>query len=124
MDQAWGFGLDVHDGDTFTLDISSVRKDNAHTYDHVERVRLRSVSAPELRDPGGAAAREKLRREIGGRRIRVDIYGRAFFWRLLAEVDPNHTTGLPLLVFDQLARQEAERLRSGAGPRRTGQHTT
>ncbi len=93
MDQAWGFVLEVLDGDTFTLDISSVRKDNAYTYNDVERVRLRSGSAPELNDPGGHAAREKLRQEIGGRRVRIDIYGRDIYRRLLAEVDPNPTWG-------------------------------
>ncbi|MFM2162833.1 MAG: hypothetical protein RLZZ383_2345 [Pseudomonadota bacterium] len=93
MDQAWGFVLDVHDGDTFTLDISSVRKDNAYVYNDIERVRLRSVTAPELHEPGGPAARDKLRREIGGRRVRVDIYGRDTYRRLLADVDPNPTWG-------------------------------
>ena len=91
MDQAWGTVLDVYDGDTFHLDISSVRKGNTHPYKDVERVRLRSVHAPELHDPGGRAARDRLRRQIAGRRVRIDVYARDTYGRLLAEVDPNPT---------------------------------
>lgn len=93
MDQVWGYVLDVHDGDTFTIDISSARSGNAFEYADVERVRLRSVSAPELHDPGGRAARDRLRRQICGKRVRVDIHCRGPYKRLIAEVDANPTWG-------------------------------
>lgn len=91
MDQAWGFVLDVYDGDTFTLDISSVREGNAYDYGDIERVRLRSASASELNDPGGREARDRLRRQIAGRRVRIDIYSQDVYGRVLADVDPNPT---------------------------------
>lgn len=89
MDRAWGFVLNVYDGDTFEIDIDSVSRHNTHTYRDVERVRLRSVSAPELSESGGVAARERLRRRLLGRRVRVDIHARDAYGRPLVDVTTN-----------------------------------
>lgn len=89
MDRAWGFVLNVPDGDTFEIDIDSVSRQNTYSYNDVERVRLRGVHAPELSEPGGLAARDRLRRELLGRRVRVDIFARDVYGRPVVDVTTN-----------------------------------
>lgn len=93
MDQVWSYVLDDNEGDTFTIDISSARSGNTYEYADVERVRLRSLSTPELHAPGGQAARDRRRRKIGGKRAQLDIYSRGPYKRLMADVDGSLTWG-------------------------------
>lgn len=89
MDKAWGYVMNAVDGDTLTLDVDSVSRDNKYAYGDVERVRLRGKNAPEVGDRGGARATGRLRASLVGRRVRVDIHARDKFGRLVADVDPN-----------------------------------
>lgn len=89
MDCAWGYVIDVPDGDTFKIDITSQKRGNEYHYEDLERVRLRDRNAPEISAPGGIAAQRRLASQIAGRRVRIDIYGRDKYGRLVAEVDPN-----------------------------------
>jgi endonuclease YncB( thermonuclease family) len=89
MDKAWGYVLNAVDGDTFTLDVDSVSRDNKYDYSDVERVRVRGVDAPEVGERGGAMATSRLRASLVGRRVRIDIHARDKFGRLVADVDPN-----------------------------------
>lgn len=51
-----------------------------------ERVRLRSVHAPELHEPGGAAARARLAALIASGEVRLVRRGRDRYGRTLADV--------------------------------------
>lgn len=85
MDKAWGFVLDVTDGDTFTLDVDSVSRNNDYDYNDVERVRVRGLNAPEIGERGSARATSRLRSSLVG----IDIHARDKYGRLVADVDVN-----------------------------------
>lgn len=89
MDKAWGFVLDVTDGDTFTLDVDSVSRNNDYDYNDVERVRVRGLNAPEIGERGSARATSRLRSSLVGRRVGIDIHARDKYGRLVADVDVN-----------------------------------
>lgn len=89
MDKAWGYVLDVTDGDTFTLDVDSVSRSNSYAYNDVERVRVRGINAPEIGQPGGRRASSHLRSSLVGRRVGIAIHARDTFGRLVADVDLN-----------------------------------
>lgn len=86
MDQAWGIVERTIDGDTLCIRITSVRRSNAYPYGAVERVRLRSINAPEMGTRAGQAARRWLAHRWSKRRVRLDIYARDVYGRLLAEI--------------------------------------
>lgn len=86
MDQAWGYVNEVLDGDTFVMLITSVSRHNEFELARVEHVRLRRKNAPELTARSGRAARERLRRLVAGRRVRIDIFARDIYGRPLANL--------------------------------------
>lgn len=86
VDQAWGYAQNIIDGDTFVMVVTSVRRGNAYSLREVERVRLRDVYAPELHEPGGRAARERLCRRLAGRRIQITVHARDVYGRALATI--------------------------------------
>lgn len=65
--------IDVHDGDTVTLDTG-------------ERVRLADIDAPELKQPGGSEARTLLAGLINRQTVRVVERGRDRYGRLLGVI--------------------------------------
>ena len=69
--------------------LDGTERDGRTPTDDVERVRLRGVHAPELSEPGGLAARDRLRRELLGRRVRVDIFARDVYGRPVVDVTTN-----------------------------------
>ncbi len=88
MDRAWGTIIDVLDGDTVRVAVDSVSRRNRYGYGSVERVRLRSISAPESGRCGGARARRRLDGRLLGHRVRLDIHARDVFGRVVADLDP------------------------------------
>ena len=84
-DRVWGFVREVHDGDTFTLDVTSSTQNNAYRYQKRERVRLRRTNAPELGRAGAEAARKQLGALVG-RRVKCTVYSRDVYSRLVCEV--------------------------------------
>lgn len=89
MDRAWGYVIKVLDGDTFVMQVTSVSKRNAFDVGEVERVRIRRRRAPELDERGGIAARERLRRQVEGRRVRIDVFARDVYGRAVANLSTN-----------------------------------
>ncbi len=87
MDRFWGQVLEVYDGDTLVVDVSSQSARNTYPYRDVERVRLRGFNAPELNEPGGVAARARLARLVQGRRVGVKVSARDKFGRIIGEVE-------------------------------------
>ena len=85
-DTIWGVVIDVLDGDTFDLDVSHISETNEYEYNDVERIRLSGVNAPELDEPGGQGAKRRLKSQIAGRFVRVDIKARDRYKRLIGEV--------------------------------------
>lgn len=69
--------IGVHDGDTLTLLIDE---------DHVPRVRLAGIDAPELKQPFGSRAKQALSRLCFGRRVLVETSGKDKYGRLLGVV--------------------------------------
>lgn len=51
-----------------------------------ERVRLRGIHAPELREPGGVEARDRLARLVAGAEVRLVRHGRDRWGRTRADV--------------------------------------
>jgi endonuclease YncB( thermonuclease family) len=84
-DQVWGFVREVHDGDTFTLEVTSQLQNNSYPYGARERVRLRGTNAPELGTPGAQAAKRRLG-ALRGQRVKCTIYSRDNYRRLICEV--------------------------------------
>lgn len=67
----------VIDGDTLEIvDAGGIRT----------RVRLRSVDAPEMDEPGGPEAKAALKAQLGTGRLRVTPYARDRYGRLIADV--------------------------------------
>jgi endonuclease YncB( thermonuclease family) len=64
----------VVDGDTFSTDARP------------ERVRLRSLNAPELNEPGGRKAKKALENAILGKKVRLEIVSHDRFGRAVAQV--------------------------------------
>ena len=64
----------VIDGDTFK------------TANRKNSVRLANVDAPEKGKPGGAAATERLRRQIEGKEVRIETKARDSYGRSVANV--------------------------------------
>lgn len=54
-----------------------------------ERVRLRGVYAPELKEPGGQEARQRLQQRIDGGDVRIERRGRDRYRRTLGTVYVN-----------------------------------
>lgn len=54
--------IDVHDGDTLTVEIK-----------RTVRVRLLNCYAPELKEPGGQEARDFLRKMVSGKEVVLTI---------------------------------------------------
>ncbi len=67
----------VTDGDTFIVQNDAGKR---------ERVRLRRVNAPELDEPGGPEARDALEAALLGKRIKLTIYARDKWGRIIAEI--------------------------------------
>ncbi len=77
--------LDVHDGDTFTLALSSPEMRETRLAAHPP-IRLLGIDCPELRENGGRAAREAtLLYVTAARQARVRQHARSFE-RLVCEV--------------------------------------
>lgn len=87
QDQVWGFVIDVHDGDTLTLQVSSRSRRNQHPYADEEKVRLRGVDAPELHEAGGQAAKARLSALLR-QRVKCTVYSRDKYGRLICDVVP------------------------------------
>ena len=69
----------IVDGDTLMIEIEG----------KVERVRLRRVNAPEMDEPGGPEAKAALEKKFPpGSAVRVTIYARDVYARIVAEVAP------------------------------------
>jgi endonuclease YncB( thermonuclease family) len=65
------------DGDTLIIeDAGGIRT----------RVRLRSINAPEMDEPGGPEAKAALEAELLGRRVIVTPHARDKYGRLVADV--------------------------------------
>jgi micrococcal nuclease len=54
-----------------------------------ERVRIRGLDAPELTEPGGQEAQERLRQLLGDGTIRIVPYGKDSYDRSVADVFVN-----------------------------------
>ena len=93
MDQVWGYSMNVHDGDTFEMEITSQARANEYPYKQRERVRLAEINAPELQDRAGGAAADQLEQALSGRRLRIEIHTRDIYGRLIADVHINISTG-------------------------------
>jgi endonuclease YncB( thermonuclease family) len=72
-----GIATRITDGDTFTLNYSSLED---------ERVRLHGIDAPERDQPYGPAAGRELARLIEGREVRAEIVERDNYGRLVARI--------------------------------------
>lgn len=72
-----GLATRITDGDTFTLQYSSLED---------ERVRLHGIDAPERNQPHGPAAGAELARLIEGREVRVELVDRDNYGRLVGRV--------------------------------------
>ena len=54
-----------------------------------ERVRLRRLNAPELDEEGGQEAKEALERRFpAGSRVKIEIFARDKYGRIVAEITP------------------------------------
>ncbi len=51
-----------------------------------ERIRLRGIDAPELNEPGGQAARQRLEQLLRQGSVRVVPYGQDVYGRTMADV--------------------------------------
>ena len=85
QDQVWGYVRAVHDGDTFSLHITSQSGRNQYNYRDQERVRLKGVNAPELGSRGAQAATRRLA-QLSGQRVRCFVHGRDVYGRLICDV--------------------------------------
>ncbi len=84
-DRIVGHVLRVVDGDTLVLDVDDAYG-NAYTYNDVERVRLRSLNAPEAGTQGAAAATARLRNRVQGRRVSVEVHARDVYGRVIGDL--------------------------------------
>lgn len=82
----WGTVVDVTDGDTLTLQVTSRSQHNEFDYRDVERIRFRDQDAPELNTDAGLRARGKLQRKLMGQRVRCVVHARDCYGRLVCEI--------------------------------------
>ena len=81
-----GSVTNVIDGDTFDMSVSRIGTHNKYNYNNLERIRINSVDAPELSEPGGQRSRINLERNLLNRNVRCSIKTRDTFGRLVADV--------------------------------------
>lgn len=82
--------VSVHDGDTLTaLDADNVQN----------RVRLHGIDAPEIGQPFGTAARDRLAEVAKGKAVSVTVQGRDRYGRVVADIEiDRHDVGLALVA--------------------------
>ncbi len=86
MDVVTGWPTEVIDGDTFDVQIGWRRWNNIYGYAPNERVRIRSIDAPELPSTAGIRARWDLVQRLNGKYVELYIHSRDTFGRLVADV--------------------------------------
>lgn len=86
MDVVTGWPTQIIDGDTFDVQIGWRRENNKYEYAPNERVRIRSMDAPELPSPAGVRAKWDLEQRVRGKYVELYIHSRDTFGRLVADV--------------------------------------
>jgi len=76
----------VIDGDTFDMTVTYQSSANSRRYNTAERIRLAGVNAPELRSPGGQAAKQNLTQRLLHKQVECAIHARDTYSRLVADV--------------------------------------
>lgn len=85
-DKISGLVTNVVDGDTFDVKVTWRSQYNQNNYSDSERVRINKIDAPELTNPGGLAAKERLARRIHGKMVSLTVYSRDTYGRLICDV--------------------------------------
>jgi endonuclease YncB( thermonuclease family) len=85
-DRISGLVTSVVDGDTFDVKVTWRSQYNQNNYGDSERVRINKIDAPELTNPGGLSAKEKLARRIDGKIVNLTIYSRDVYGRIVSDV--------------------------------------
>lgn len=81
-----GVVVNVVDGDTFDLDIDRIGTQNRYQYSDIERIRVAGIDAPELGTNAGRAAHARLRSQIQGQRVRVEVHARDVWRRVVGSI--------------------------------------
>lgn len=86
MDHIWGEAIWIIDGDTFEMKVTHIDRDNEYEYNRIERIRIEGLDAPELDEPDGLRSRKALTRCVRGEHLRIDIFARDCYRRLIGNV--------------------------------------
>jgi len=86
LDTVRGHVFSIVDGDTFDMHVERVGNHNKYDYNNNERIRINSVNAPELNQPGGARSKLELEQRLLNHDIRCAIKARDEYRRLVADV--------------------------------------
>ena len=72
----------VVDGDTLRADLDL----GAEVTLKGQALRVLGIDAPELREPGGRAAKEAVEKFLSGKKLKVELHGKEKYGRWLADV--------------------------------------
>lgn len=86
MGQIWGEAIWVIDGDTFEMEVSHIDRESEYEYNRIERIRIEGLDAPELDEPDGLRSRKALTRRVRGEHLRIDIFARDRYRRLIGNM--------------------------------------
>ncbi len=86
MDRIYGKFIRAITGDT--LDIAVTRREGNYEFDYgrTERIRLDRKNTPEIGMPRAARAQRALHQRFAGRNVRVNVYARDRYGRLIGHV--------------------------------------
>ncbi len=73
----------IIDGDTFTMSVTHVGKNNEYDYGSSENIRLAGINAPEINTVAGKEAKKKLENQLSNKEVRVNVKSRDTYGRVV-----------------------------------------
>jgi hypothetical protein len=76
LDIIQGIVLDILKSDSFSLKLEHAADNNIHTYQPIEKIRIKGHAAPNLNSYEGMMAYNRLNTRVGNKRVQCAIYSR------------------------------------------------